>query len=215
MIAKGQKDVRAVALLVVLCGLLLGGLAFGISPKPWLSGATQVGFREFAEPRVIGRSIKADHQRRHKLRELDTRFRQGVAMLHAGQFEFAVTAFERVLAIDPQVPEAHVNRGYALLGLEDHRAALTSFDRAIALNERQLNAYYGMALALEGLSNYAGAAAALQTFLHLAPKDDRFYEQARARFALVQKRLTEQRSAPAPSPSPAQNTQEMPNGNAR
>lgn len=203
-----RKDVRGLAALLVAGGLVLGGLGFGTAPKLWLSGASRVGFGDLAQVRLIGRSVKADHLRRAKLRELDLRFKQGVAMLHAGQHEFAVTAFTRALEIDPQVPEAHVNLGFALLGLSEYKDALASFERALDLRERQLNAYYGMALALDGMANYGGAAAALQTYLHLAPKDDPFYERAQVRFAEVQQRFMEQRAAMAP-PAEAPTTQEQ------
>ena len=48
--------------------------------------------------------------------EIGERFTQGVVMLHAKQYEHALTAFHRVLALDPAMPEAHVNAGFALLG---------------------------------------------------------------------------------------------------
>lgn len=209
-----RKDVRGLALLLVIGGLVLGGLGFGSSPKGWLNGASRVGFNDLSQVRLIGRSVKADHLRRFKLRELDLRFKQGVAMLHAGQHEFAMTAFSRVLEIDPKVPEAHVNLGFALLGLKEYKDALASFERALDLRERQLNAYYGMALALEGLANYGGAAAALQTYLHLAPHEDPFYERAKAKFAEVQQRFTEQRSAAKP-PVDQTTRQEQQIGNPR
>lgn len=203
-----RKDVRGLAVLVVAGGLIIGGLGFGLPPKTWLTGAGRLAFGDLAQVRLIGRSVKADHLRRAKLRELDLRFKQGVAMLHAGQYEFAVTAFTRVLEVDPAVPEAHVNLGFALLGLSEYKDALASFERALELRERQLNAYYGMALALDGLSNYGGAAAALQTYLHLAPKDDPFYPRAQARFAEVQQRFMEQRAAATP-PADGITTQEQ------
>lgn len=209
-----RKDVRGLALLLVVGGLILGGVGFGSAPKGWLSGAARVGFNDLAQVRLIGRSVKADHLRRYKLRELDLRFKQGVAMLHAGQHEFAVTAFSRVLAIDPNVPEAHVNMGFALLGLKEYKDALAAFDRAIAIRDRELSAYYGMALALEGLASYGGAAAALQTFLHLAPHDDPFYERAKAKFAEVQQRFMEQRSAATP-PADQTTSQERQIGNPK
>lgn len=202
-----RKDVRGLALVLVIGGLTLGGLGFGSSPKGW-NGASRIGFADLVQVRLIGRSVKDDHLRRAKLRELDLRFKQGVAMLHAGQHEFAVTAFARALEIDPMVPEAHTNLGFALLGLQEYKDALASFERAINLRERQLNAYYGMALALEGMANLGGAAAALQTYLHLAPHDDPFYERAKTKFGEIQQRFMEQRSAATP-PADSSTNQEQ------
>ena len=55
--------------------------------------------------------------------EVSERFTQGVIMLHAKQYEHALTAFHRVLALDPAMPEAHVNAGFALLGMREPAAA--------------------------------------------------------------------------------------------
>jgi Flp pilus assembly protein TadD len=76
-------------------------------------------------------------------------FQQGVAMLQAGQFDYAVTALHEVLAIYPALPEAHVNMGYALLGAER-----------------------------EG-GNDKAALAAMQAYAHLAAEDERHLPRAK------------------------------------
>jgi thioredoxin-like negative regulator of GroEL len=68
-------------------------------------------------------------------------FQQAVAMLQAGEFEFAVTALHDVLAVYPALPEAHVNMGYALLGLgeaESALAAMQAFAHRAAPDDRHL-----------------------------------------------------------------------------
>jgi tetratricopeptide (TPR) repeat protein len=115
-----------------------------------------------------------------KAREIDERFKQGVVMLHAKQYEHALTAFHRVLALDPAMPEAHVNAGFALLGMNDAAAARAFFEGAIALRKEQLNAYYGLAVASERLGDLAAARGAMRTYAHLAPKDDPFRRKAEA-----------------------------------
>lgn len=115
-----------------------------------------------------------------KTREIDERFKQGVVMLHAKQYEHALTAFHRVLALDPAMPEAHVNAGFALLGMNDAAAARAFFEGAIALRKEQLNAYYGLAVASERLGDLAAARGAMRTYAHLAPQDDPFRRKAEA-----------------------------------
>lgn len=112
--------------------------------------------------------------------EIDQRFQQGVAMLHAKRYDDAITAFHRLLELAPQMPEAHVNMGYALLGLERYAAARDFFQTAIELRKEQYNAYYGLAEALEGLKEMPGALGAMRTYLHLAPADDAFRRRASA-----------------------------------
>jgi tetratricopeptide (TPR) repeat protein len=105
-------------------------------------------------------------------------FQQAVAMLQAGEFEFAVTALHDVLAVYPALPEAHVNMGYALLGLGEAGAAADFFDSASTLRPSLHNAYYGLALAELELDNKKSALAAMQAFAHRAAPDDRHLPRA-------------------------------------
>lgn len=110
--------------------------------------------------------------------EVKERFQQGVVMLHAKRYEEAVTAFHRVIKLEPKMPEAFVNMGYALLGLKQYKAARDFFDSATMIKPNQTNAYYGMAIALEGLNDLPGALGAMNTFVHLAPADDPYRTKA-------------------------------------
>jgi len=129
----------------------------------------------------LGRGDPPDpmaHADRMRDDEVALRFRQGVVMLHAKQYEHAATAFHRVLALAPRLPEAHVNMGFALIGQKRYREALAFFDGATALKADQLNAYYGMAEAYEGLGDLRGALEAMETYLHRAGPDDPFRRKA-------------------------------------
>ena len=108
------------------------------------------------------------------------RFDQAASLLHAGQFEYAITALNQILSIQPRLPEAHVNLGFAFLGLKDYQASAVSFSRAIDLRPEQLNAYYGLAEALEGMEDYEGALGAMRSYIHLSPPNDPFLAKARA-----------------------------------
>ena len=101
-------------------------------------------------------------------------------MLHARQHEHAITAFHRVLELDPAMPEAHVNMGFALIGLERYSAARDFFEGAIALRREQVNAYYGLAVALDGLGDRPAAIGAMRTFVHLSKADDPYQRKAQA-----------------------------------
>lgn len=112
--------------------------------------------------------------------EIGERFTQGVVMLHAKQYEHALTAFHRVLELDPTLPEAYVNSGFALLGMGEAAAARDFFASALELRPRQLNAYYGLAVAYERLGDLPAARGAMRTYAHLAPQDDPFRRKAEA-----------------------------------
>ena len=100
-------------------------------------------------------------------------FQQGVAMLQAGEFDYAITAMHEVLAIYPALPEAHVNMGYALLGAGEPCAAADFFDSATDLRPSLHNAYYGLGLAEREIGNDKAALAAMQAYTHLAAEDER------------------------------------------
>ncbi|MEW6312912.1 MAG: tetratricopeptide repeat protein [Pseudomonadota bacterium] len=129
--------------------------------------------------RVDPRRDPAAHADLARRVEIEQRFQQGVMMLHARQYDHAVTALHRVLELDPQLTEAHVNMGYALLGLERFEAARSFFESATALRPMQANAYYGMALAYEGLHDRVAAIGAMRTYVHLARADDPFVAKAK------------------------------------
>lgn len=133
--------------------------------------------------RWINQSDRPDlqaHVDQKRTEEIDTRFKQGVVMLHAKQYEHATTAFHRVLQLAPTMPEAHVNMGFAMLGQKRYKEALEFFDGATALNRNQLNAYYGMAEAYEGLGDYRGALESMEAWLHRAQADDPFRRRGEA-----------------------------------
>ncbi|OHC70572.1 MAG: hypothetical protein A3H93_13300 [Rhodocyclales bacterium RIFCSPLOWO2_02_FULL_63_24] len=120
------------------------------------------------------------HVQEMKLKEINTRFQQGLVMLHARQYDHALTAFHRVLQLSPAMPEAYVNAGFALIGMKRFREAHDFFEGATALRVRQVNAYYGLAIALEGMHELPAAIAAMETYLHLTKADDPYRRKAEA-----------------------------------
>jgi Flp pilus assembly protein TadD len=144
------------------------------------------------------------HQDQAKAREVDLRFKEAVVMLHAKQYEHALTALHRVLELSPKMPEAHVNMGYTLLGLERFSAARDFFSSAVELRPMQANAYYGLALALEALNDRQAALGAMRSFVHLAKPDDPFVRKGRA--ALWEWQSAGAASGPAPSPASNEKT---------
>ncbi len=115
-----------------------------------------------------------------RLHELQVRFDQAIALLHAKQYEYAVTALDQVIALAPKLPEAYVNMGFALLGLEQYESAGNAFNKATELKVDQTNAYWGLALSLEGLKDYEAALGAMRSYIHLSTPDDPFLPKARS-----------------------------------
>jgi predicted Zn-dependent protease len=155
-----RRDWRRQGALLTLLVVLLGGFVFTV--------------RDTA-PAAIREAPQPDEAR--------LRFDQAVIMLHAKQYEHAAVALHRVLALAPQLPEAHVNMGFALLGLKRADEAQAFFDAATALKPDQANAYYGLALGYEAQGDLALASGAMRTYLHLA-RHERPEHLRRARAAL-------------------------------
>ena len=184
----------ALAAVLLLVAMLLIAVLRGTAGAK-VQGGVHAGFVLLAAtPLAIGlllpalrespaqdKDIRPEAHVREKVREeTDLRFKQGVTMLQARQFDHALTAFRRVLALAPGMPEAHANIGFALLGKQEYAAAADEFDRATTLRPEQINAYYGMAVALEGMGNQRAAIEAMRAYLHRAPGDDPYREKAEA-----------------------------------
>jgi len=108
------------------------------------------------------------------------RFQQGVALLHAKRYDYAITALDAVLIVSPNMPEAYVNMGYAFLGLEEFGPARNAFEKALTLKLNQVNAYYGLAIAFEGQGQFEAALGAMRSYIHLSEPDDPYLAKARA-----------------------------------
>ncbi len=163
---RGTRDVRRRGLVLVVAVVVAGGGVIAAMSD----GSGWKRFFSATSP------SQADPARQ----EIHQRFQQGVVMLHAKQYEHAMTAFHRVLELDPAMPEAHVNMGFALIGLERYNAARDFFDSAIVLRKEQTNAYYGLAVALDGLRDRAGAIGAMRTFVHLSEPGAPYVRKAQA-----------------------------------
>lgn len=137
--------------------------------------------------------IYAGHAREKALTEIKQRFQHGVAMLNARQYDKATNDFHRVLELDPQMPEAHVNMGFALLGLQQYRAAADFFDSATMLRPQQANAYWGLAIAQERSGNLGDAVQTLHTFVHVSKVENEFVRKARAMLPEWEARFEQQR----------------------
>ena len=158
-----RKDIRVPAIILTVSLVFLGGLVVIAMPRE--GGAKPM--------------LESNASRPHA-EEIRLRFQQGVIMLHAKDYDHAITAFHQVLKYAPDMPEAHVNMGFALLGLGHHAQARDFFESATALRAQQVNAYYGLAVALEGLGDKRGAVGAMRTYVHLSKDDDAYRRKAEA-----------------------------------
>lgn len=169
---RGWRDTRWRALALMVIAVAAGGMVITA-----VSDGGLFGWRFSTTGAPVRSQVRVPDPIRQ---EIHQRFQQGVIMLHAKQHEHAMTAFHRVLELDPAMPEAHVNMGFALIGLERYSAARDFFESALALRKEQINSYYGLAVALDGLRDRPGAIGAMRTFVHLSTPDDPYLRKAQA-----------------------------------
>lgn len=179
-------DVRYRAVAISCCLVLAGGALLEWLPSMPAAAPTSAG-----------------HVAEKQRAEIELRFAQGVVMLHAKEYDHALTAFHRVIELAPQMPEAYVNTGYALLGLQRYAAARDFFDAATSLRTNQINGYYGLALALDGLGDTFGAMQAMETYLHRAPKGDPYRRKAESAVWEWRAQLEQTKSGRGPSAAAA------------
>lgn len=172
---------RITAVLSVLLLLGIVGLLADLSRAPELATLESKHKTARIDPDLDPRG----HASAARDQQIAQRFQEAVVMLHARQYDYAITALHRVIELAPRMPEAYVNMGYALLGLKQYKAAGDFFNTAIELRPYQGNAYWGLAVALEGMGDLPGAVGAMRTYIHLAPSDPAAQDYARrARAAL-------------------------------
>lgn len=87
-----------------------------------------------------------------------THVNRGILRLRRGGVEEAVSDFDRAIAIDPNQPEAYLNKGAALIRRQNPAEALNLFTVALSHNtSRPALAHYGRGVANEALGNLSAA----------------------------------------------------------
>lgn len=87
-----------------------------------------------------------------------THVNRGILRLRRNQVDLAMADFEDAIRIDPNEPEAYLNKGAVFIRMENPGAALPLFTAAIEHNtSRPELAHYGRAIANEALGNVQAA----------------------------------------------------------
>ena len=111
---------------------------------------------------------------------IDQYFNTALAFMQKKQYQPAVHQWQQLLALNPEIAEAHVNLGFSLYELGKYASAIESFNQAMDINSYQLNAYYGLAICYEKTGDIKAAIGAMRSFIHLSEKDDPFVRKAKA-----------------------------------
>jgi cytochrome c-type biogenesis protein CcmH len=95
---------------------------------------------------------------------------QGKTAFTKQEWTTAIEAFKRVLAVDPNQPEAHAYMGAILLQAGHADGALMAFDKALSVNPNFPMALWGKGMALyQGKKDFAGARQVFDKLLQMLP----------------------------------------------
>ncbi len=177
-----STDTKTVTAMISLLMLLAAlALVVGFAMRSEFNFVTpEERAQQQSEPKIDPKLDPKGHAKQVRLRQLAERFDQAIAMLHAKEYDFAITALHRVIELSPKMPEAHVNMGFALMGLKRYKAAGDFFASAIRLKPYQGNAYWGLAVSLDQLGDTEAALGAMRSYIHLAPPNDPYVRKARS-----------------------------------
>src|SRR3954464_10214894 len=100
-----------------------------------------------------------------------THVNRGILRLRRGAIDEAIADFDAAMALDPNQPEAYLNKGAALIQRQNPSEAALLFTVALEHNtQRPAVAHYGRAVANEALGNVREAYQDYQIASQLAPE---------------------------------------------
>lgn len=111
-------------------------------------------------------------------------FEEALRSHQAGQLANAIAQYDRIIALNPSLPEVHNNRGAALAGLERFADAEAAYRRAIALNPHYADAFNNLGNALCEIGKLDEAERTLRRAIELKPR----WARSRTNLGLVYKR---------------------------
>jgi tetratricopeptide (TPR) repeat protein len=112
----------------------------------------------------------------------------GCALCQTEQYEEAIAAFDKAIALDSCYCQAWNNRGNALSGLKRQAMALASYDRAVALNPDYHQAWFNRGLLLAEMQAYGNALESYERAIAIHP--DPRYIHAKEEIWLKRKLFT-------------------------
>ncbi len=95
--------------------------------------------------------------------------KEGCSFCEKEQYEAAIAAFDKAIALDPGYCKSWNNRGNALCGLKRYAEALASYDRAVALQPDYHQAWFNRGLLLTEIMAYGNALESYERAIAIHP----------------------------------------------
>jgi Flp pilus assembly protein TadD len=151
--------------------MALGGaflLVFGLAVGVLLMNALRP--RGSSEDSITGDFLTGTSPGRAGATNVESLLREANAAFSRQDWPKAIDAVKKVLAVDPNQPEAHTYMGYILLQANHADGALAAFDKALSQAPNFPMALWGKGMALyQGKEDYAAARQVFEQLLKVVP----------------------------------------------
>jgi cytochrome c-type biogenesis protein CcmH len=151
--------------------LAVGGaflLVFGVTVGVMLTNSLRS--RDAGEGSITGDFLTGTGSLGGSGNQVASLLQEGKAAFSKQDWTKAIDAFKRVLALDPNQPEAHAYMGAILLQAGHADGALMAFDKALSQNPNFPMALWGKGMALyQGKKDFAGARQVFEKLLQMLP----------------------------------------------
>jgi len=145
---------------VVVLGTSNARLCFEAADSPMLPQAQAL--------RNCDDALLRDHLSTYEI--VATHVNRGILQLRRNLVDLAIADFDRAIAVDPDQPEAYLNKGAAMIRRQDAASAVQLFTVALERNtSRPAIAHYGRAVANEELGNLTAAYRDFRRASEIAP----------------------------------------------
>jgi lipopolysaccharide biosynthesis regulator YciM len=106
---------------------------------------------------------------------------QGNAYRSKGQYDQAITDYNKALEINPRYAEAYINRGTTYFRKGQYDQAITDYNKALEINPRNAVAYYNRGIAYSSKGQYDQAITDYNKALEINPRyAEAYYNKASA-----------------------------------
>ena len=100
---------------------------------------------------------------------------RGIALTEEGNYEQAISEFDKAIELDPDYAEAYSNRGIAYGSQGDFDSAMTDFNKAIELDPESAEAYSNRGIAYGGQGDFDSAMTDFNKAIELDPEYAKAY----------------------------------------
>lgn len=110
-----------------------------------------------AEIGTLKTALNADQEYAKKMNDAKLAYNDGNTLTKQGQFDQAVAAYDKSIALDPSNSSAHQGKGLALAKQRKYDDAIAAYQKAVEVDPTNYSAYAAMGKAYYDKKNYSGA----------------------------------------------------------